>query len=228
VTRDAIWIGNWVYCTRIQLATTNNYDNLTKLHAPTISVTIAHKVFSVFTSRYLLTASNGGRSPLCEFPNYPRTHLPASHFSQMQLSTDSITTQGQSQSQSQSYFTTFGLPPIRSSWRQTPWGSRPHFFSPNWSLAVIVLMQHHLWREIGYVSSEETSRVSSVRIAHIACYWNSSISPGFAKQILSILLILWTTSPCYRAPARTAQEKSLPLFRVLSLPGKQRVHRAVP
>jgi hypothetical protein len=27
-----------------------------------------------------------------------------------------------SQSQSQNYFTTSGLPPISSSWRQTPWG----------------------------------------------------------------------------------------------------------
>jgi hypothetical protein len=30
-----------------------------------------------------------------------------------------------SQSQSQSYFTTGGLPPISSSWRQAPWGSQP-------------------------------------------------------------------------------------------------------
>jgi hypothetical protein len=32
------------------------------------------------------------------------------------------------QSQSQSYFTTGGLPPISSSWRQAPSDSRPHFF----------------------------------------------------------------------------------------------------
>jgi hypothetical protein len=32
-------------------------------------------------------------------------------------------------SQSQSYFTTGGLPPIRSSWRRAPWDSRPDFFS---------------------------------------------------------------------------------------------------
>jgi hypothetical protein len=37
-----------------------------------------------------------------------------------------------------------------------------------------------------------------------------------------------TTSPRYIAPARTAQKMSLRLFRVLSLPGKQRVYRAVP
>jgi hypothetical protein len=33
------------------------------------------------------------------------------------------------QSQSQSYFTTGGLPPISSSWRRAPWDSRPEFFS---------------------------------------------------------------------------------------------------
>jgi hypothetical protein len=37
----------------------------------------------------------------------------------------------------------------------------------------------------------------------------------------------WTTSPRYIAPAWTAQNTSLPLLRVLSLPGKQRVHRPV-
>jgi hypothetical protein len=32
------------------------------------------------------------------------------------------------QSQSQSYFTTGGLPSISSSWREAPWDSRPEFF----------------------------------------------------------------------------------------------------
>jgi hypothetical protein len=34
----------------------------------------------------------------------------------------------QRQCQSQSYFTTGGLPPINSSWRQAPWDSQPEFF----------------------------------------------------------------------------------------------------
>jgi hypothetical protein len=52
------------------------------------------------------------------------------------------------QSNSQSYFTTGGLQPISSSWQQAPWDSRPVFsFFINWTLAVIVLMQHPLWRE---------------------------------------------------------------------------------
>jgi hypothetical protein len=49
------------------------------------------------------------------------------------------------QSNSQSYFKTGGLTSVSSSWRQAPWYSRP-VFSCNWTLAVIVLMQHSLWR----------------------------------------------------------------------------------
>jgi hypothetical protein len=55
-----------------------------------------------------------------------------------------------SQSHSQSYFMTDGLPPISSSWQQAPWDSRPVIFS-NWTLAVIILMKHSLWREYGSV-----------------------------------------------------------------------------
>jgi hypothetical protein len=41
-----------------------------------------------------------------------------------------------SQSQSRSYFTTGGLLPISSSWRQAPWGTRPQIlFICNWTLA---------------------------------------------------------------------------------------------
>jgi hypothetical protein len=47
--------------------------------------------------------------------------------------------------QSQNYFTTGGLPPISSSWRQAPWDSRPSVFCFNWTLAAIVLLQHPLW-----------------------------------------------------------------------------------
>jgi hypothetical protein len=42
-----------------------------------------------------------------------------------------------------------GLPPISSSWRQAPWGTRPVTFLSNWTFAVIVLMQHPLCREDG-------------------------------------------------------------------------------
>jgi hypothetical protein len=88
VTRDEVWIGNWIYWT-LTLVTTNNYDSLTELHTPQITVTTAHIVFSVFTSRCLVAASNGGRFPSSGSPElFPTSatsyQLPASHFSQLQ------------------------------------------------------------------------------------------------------------------------------------------------
>jgi hypothetical protein len=50
-----------------------------------------------------------------------------------------------------SFFTTGGLPPISSSWRQAPWDSRPVISFPNRKLAVTVLIQPPLWLEDGFV-----------------------------------------------------------------------------
>jgi hypothetical protein len=75
----------------LQNVITNNYDCLTELHTPKITVTTAHiKSSQVCTSRWLVAAFNGGHSPYSVFPNCPRPQLPASQFSQKQLSTDSI------------------------------------------------------------------------------------------------------------------------------------------
>jgi hypothetical protein len=46
-----------------------------------------HKAFSVFTIRCLVAVSNSGSSSSSGFPNCPRPQLPASYFSQPQLST---------------------------------------------------------------------------------------------------------------------------------------------
>jgi hypothetical protein len=46
-----------------------------------------HKALSVFTSRCLVAAFSGGRTPSSGFLNCPRPQLPAPHFSQLQLST---------------------------------------------------------------------------------------------------------------------------------------------
>jgi hypothetical protein len=68
--------------------------------------------------------------------------------------------------QSQCHLTTGGLPPISSSWRQTPWDSRKFFFLlVNWTVAVIVTSGWVCLLWIGF-----TSPLSSVRIAHIAYY----------------------------------------------------------
>jgi hypothetical protein len=91
VTVDGVWIGSWIYWILI-LVTTNNYDCLTKLHDPKITITRVHiKSSEVFTSRCLVAASNRGRSPSYELTNCPRPKFLASHF--LQLPTNSVTTE---------------------------------------------------------------------------------------------------------------------------------------
>jgi hypothetical protein len=79
VTIDGVWIGNRIYWT-LTLVTTNNYNSLTGLHAPKIAVIIEHKVFSVFNTRCLVAASNGGRSPSSGSLNSLRIWGPRSNF----------------------------------------------------------------------------------------------------------------------------------------------------
>jgi hypothetical protein len=64
-----------------------------RLHTLKITITTAHNFFSGFTSRCLVAASHGGRSPASGFPNCCWIQQPSSRFSQIQLLTDSITTQ---------------------------------------------------------------------------------------------------------------------------------------
>jgi hypothetical protein len=104
----------------LQKVTTNNYDSLTEIHIPKITITTVQIIFSyVFTSRCLVAASTTDVPLPLGSPTVPG--LSYSSFS-LQLLTDSTITQ------SQSYFTTGRLPPIISSWRQTPWDSRPEIF----------------------------------------------------------------------------------------------------
>jgi hypothetical protein len=86
ITIDGVWFHNRIYWT-LTLVTTNHYDSLTEFFQRCNWST--YKVFSVFTSRCLVAASNGGLFPSSGFPNCLRPQLPASHFSQLQLSTDS-------------------------------------------------------------------------------------------------------------------------------------------
>jgi hypothetical protein len=62
VTRQEVWIGNWIYWTLTLVRTTNNYDNLTELHSKDHCNYSTHKVFSVFPSRCLIAATNGGHT----------------------------------------------------------------------------------------------------------------------------------------------------------------------
>jgi hypothetical protein len=86
VTIDGVWIVNRIYWT-LTLVTTNNYDSLTFTHSKNHCNYSTHEVFSVFITRCLVAASNGGCFPSSRFPNYPQLQLPASHFSQLTRTT---------------------------------------------------------------------------------------------------------------------------------------------
>jgi hypothetical protein len=79
-------------------------------------------------------------------------------------------------------------------------------------------------RDIAEVFEAASMRAVRARVTLRLALYRQSVRLG-AKPLEAIFL---TNSPCYIAPARTAQKTSLPLLRVLSLPGKRRVHRAVP
>jgi hypothetical protein len=64
------------------------------------------------------------------------------------------------------------------------------------------------WHWITF-SSSPTTRRATVEIFESASAWG------------------WTTNPRYKASARIAQERFVPLLHILSFPEKQRVHRAV-
>jgi hypothetical protein len=87
-----VWTGNRIYWTLRE----GNYKQLRQSHWVTHSTVhcnySTHKVFSVFTSCCLVTASNGGHSASFECPNSPQPQLPTFHLSQLQLTTDSTTT----------------------------------------------------------------------------------------------------------------------------------------
>jgi hypothetical protein len=76
---DGVRIGNRIYWTLI-LVTTDNHDSHTELHTPKTAVTTVYRsVFSVFSSRCLVVASNGGRFPSSGFPKFPWPQIPSSY-----------------------------------------------------------------------------------------------------------------------------------------------------
>jgi hypothetical protein len=104
----------------------------------------------------------------------------------------------QSQSQSQSYFTTGGLQPISSSWRQVSWSSREEIFFFNWTLAVAdldvtSLMRRWiclLWICLAFCQVYVSYIQHVIENSSFCTIYKSSISTGFAKQIMPILRIL--------------------------------------
>jgi hypothetical protein len=103
---------------------------------------VVHCYASRVNWRCLVAASNNGRSPSCM--GTERFLVPVTSFSQRLNPSSSLTN---CNSQNGSYFTTGGLAPISSSWGQAPWDLGPEFLFCNWTLAVIILLEHPLWRE---------------------------------------------------------------------------------
>jgi hypothetical protein len=101
-------------------------------------------------------------------------------------------------SQSQSYSTTGGLPPISSSWRQAPWDPRPDFFfqlnscgnSPYVASSLTrrwVVSHEYAWYFVKctFHTCSMLLNISSFYATH-----KSSVSTGFTEQIKPILRIL--------------------------------------
>jgi hypothetical protein len=95
------------------LGTTRNYSAMANLHTSQITAanTKSSPAFSFFARRFVATASNSGDSSASPV--------------QVHRSQTAVQNWLLSQSQSHSYFTTGGLPPLGSSWRQASWDSRP-------------------------------------------------------------------------------------------------------
>jgi hypothetical protein len=120
VTIDGVWISEYL------LTTYTHHSELQVITALSLISTLYKSLrehakpfpaCSVFKGHSLATASSSGRS------SASRSQILSSEpKSALNLLGQS---QRQSQSQSRSYFTTGGLPPISSSWRQTSWDSRP-------------------------------------------------------------------------------------------------------
>jgi hypothetical protein len=115
--------------------------------------------------RFETPPTRGSRSPYLYppgtgWPSYTPRHWvpfsspPTTRRATVELFEPASTSVNCTHLQSQSYFATGGLPPITSSWCQPPWDPRPETFLFNWNLAVIVFMQHRLWREDGLVFYE--------------------------------------------------------------------------
>jgi hypothetical protein len=88
MTIRGFWTDEWIYWI-LTLVTTNNYDSLTEL--PTPNITVNYSTQKIFNRRCLVEASNGGRSPFLWDPEPSRTvpglsyQLPTSHNCNSQL-----------------------------------------------------------------------------------------------------------------------------------------------
>jgi hypothetical protein len=115
-----------VFIEHLQNVTTNNYDSLTEIHTPKITVTTAH-----IKSCRSLAAVAWYRIPTADFPLLRVLELStasATNFSIFITATLKWLNEIQSQSQSQSYLTTDGQSASLSWYPAAIWGPRPGFY----------------------------------------------------------------------------------------------------
>jgi hypothetical protein len=199
---DGLVIG---FIEHLQIVTTSNYSAVANSHTPQFTTACTKSSQSALYSPVVAwwrIQELSSASALTFLPagDCPTTNSQAdSHLTQIAYISDWPNSL-QSQSHSQSYFTTGGLSQISLSCRQALRGSRPEFFF-FWQLNSCghSPITSSLTRGgVCLIWIRFASPLSSLRIAHIACYWKyflctiykPSVSPGFAKQIMSSLLIL--------------------------------------
>jgi hypothetical protein len=118
----------------LQLVTTSKYYALTVLHTSQISIghTRSSQSVTVFTSRCLAAAFDGGRSPSSGFPNCPRPQLPTplgNSSQQPQQLSNSLTHQPTDCNKSTSKLLyDWRFTANRFVLRPTPWGSTTRDF----------------------------------------------------------------------------------------------------
>jgi hypothetical protein len=167
----------------LQNVTTNNYEQphwVTHSKVYCNYSTHTHIVSSVFTICCLVAAPNGGRSLSSGLPNSHPPQLPASQFSQLQLSTDWITTQ-----KSQSYVTTDGQS-ASLSWNKAPiW--RPDLYYCQTVAGLLVwgaLSDERTGLSFARVTISSNKYVDSMYNLHFTCMYIQHIQ-GYRQSRLS-------------------------------------------
>jgi hypothetical protein len=144
VTTDGVWIGDLIYWPLAHLRlVTSLYRSLSHTDYYSQSSTASTNRFvATDVDTRTIAASLNYTLQVSHIKSalHSRTLATNSCLHSLPYRTEISTENCLDQSQSQSYFTTDGLPPISSSWRQAPWDSWLVILFSNWTLAVTVLV----------------------------------------------------------------------------------------
>jgi hypothetical protein len=145
----------------LQLVTTSNIHDLTVFRPSQVTVSYAQSSQSVtvFTSRCLLKASNGGLYLFYGFPKYPRSQLQSSNCnSSHNMSHNSPLAHWFTKVKVMLWLTV--SQPVSMSWCRIHSGTCDQILFSVWKL-LCVSVGRRLWREVGSVSCQSLSAVFS-------------------------------------------------------------------